>query len=203
MKPLLAFFLGIVMLSINLHAQKNYKLIKVNGAIQYVSSGSKMTQGDIFADSEDLSFESPTSRAAVINPGKGRFILTPQSANQLSGTKSHFLPAMSNISTRGGTLNSLNDIQDQFTGPVAILQKASWHINPYQFPMDENSFFYLQYQHHGEQINKKLLFENREKSMEEINQILENHIESWKAPGGPEGEVYEQVDDVIVIGIRI
>jgi serine phosphatase RsbU (regulator of sigma subunit) len=50
---------------------------------------------------------------------------------------------------------------------------------------------------------KNLLLENREKSMEEINQILENHIESWKAPGGPEGEVFEQVDDIIVIGVRI
>jgi hypothetical protein len=178
MKPLLAFFLGTVVLSINLHAQTNYKVIKVNGAIQYVRTGSQMTLGDIFADSEALNFESPTSRAAVINPGKGRFILTPQSASQLSGTKSHFLPAMSNISTRGGALNSLNDIQDQFTGQVAILQKASWHINPYQFPMNENSFFYLQYQYNGEQINKKLLFEenNLVFSRDEILKIDDQSI---------------------------
>ena len=147
------------LLACNLQAQSSYKVIKVNGSIQYVRTGSQMTLGDVFPDNEDLRFETPNSRAAVINPDKGRFILTPQSASQLSGAKSNFLPAMSSISTRGGALNSLNDIQDQFTGPVAILHKASWHINPYQFPIDENSFFYLQYQYKGEQINKKLLFE--------------------------------------------
>ena len=135
---LTAFILGL-----NLQAQTNYKVIKVNGTIRYVRTGNQMSLGDEFADNEDLTFGTPGSRAAVINPERGRFILTPQSAHQLSGAKSNFLPAMGNISTRGGALNSLNDIQNQFTGPVAILYQASWYINPYQFPMDENSFFYL------------------------------------------------------------
>ena len=50
---------------------------------------------------------------------------------------------------------------------------------------------------------KNLLIENREKPMAEINKILEDRIEAWKAPDGPDGEIFEQVDDILVIGIRI
>lgn len=179
-----AILLAAFILACNIQAQTNYKVIKVNGTIQYVRTGSQMTLGDIFADNENLNFESPNSRAAVINPEKGRFILTPRSASQLSGAKSNFLPAMSNISTRGGALNSLNDIQNQFTGPVAILHQASWHINPYQFPIDENSFFYLQYQYNGEQINKKLLSEenNLVLSRDEILKVDEQPIPAMDNP---------------------
>ncbi|MCK4746462.1 MAG: hypothetical protein KAT15_05480, partial [Bacteroidales bacterium] len=176
----------------------NYKVIKVNGNIQYVRTGNQMSLGDEFSENEDLTFGTPGSRAAVINPEKGRFILTPQSAHQLSGAKSNFLPAMSNISTRGGALNSMNDIQNQFTGPVAILYQASWHINPYRFPMDENSFFYLQYQYNGEQINKKLQFRenNLVFSREDILTVDDQPIPAIDNPGtilyyySPEGSRY-------------
>jgi hypothetical protein len=154
-------FLTLAVLALLVNAQTNYKVIKVNGNIQYVRTGSKMASGDVFTEDETLSFETPTSRAAVINPEKGRFILSPESASQLSGAKSNFLPAMSNISTRGGFLSSMDDLINQFTGPVAILYKSDWHINPYQFPMDENQFFYLQYIYKGETINKKLPFDQQ------------------------------------------
>ena len=154
-----AILLTALILACNIQAQTSYKVIKVNGKIQYVRTGSNMALGDEFAQDENLSFDTPNSRAAVINPEKGRFILTPESASQLSGARSNFLPAMSNISTRGGALNSLIDIQNQFSGPVAILYKASWHLNPYEYPMDENNFFYLQLLYRGETINKNLPFQ--------------------------------------------
>ena len=50
---------------------------------------------------------------------------------------------------------------------------------------------------------KNLLIENRDKSLDEIHRILNDQLEAWKAPGGPDGEVFEQVDDILVIGIRI
>ena len=50
---------------------------------------------------------------------------------------------------------------------------------------------------------KNLLIENRKKPIQEIYKILEETIEAWKQPDGPEGEVYEQIDDILVIGLRI
>lgn len=164
-------------LALSLQAQINYKVIKVSGEIEYVRTGSQMTLGDIFPDNEDLSFASPESRAAVINPDKGRFILTPQSASKLSGAKSNFLPAMSNISTRGGALNSLRDIQNYFSGSVSLLYRASWHINPYEFPQNDSTFFYIQYKHNGEAINKKLPFDG--------NSVVFSRSEILKVDGLP------------------
>ena len=171
-------------LTVMVSAQANYKVIKVSGSIVYVRTGGSMSQGDIFAEDEDLNFATPNSRAAVINPEKGRFIIASNSHDQLSKAKSNFLPAMNNISTRGGALNSLTDLQNQFSGPVAILYKASWHINPYKFPMNENTFFYLQYLYNGERINKRLLFDenNLVFSREDILKVDEQPITGPDTP---------------------
>lgn len=150
-------FTAIVLLGVTMQAQTNYKVIKVDGSIQYVRTGSKMELGDVFTDQEALSFGTPNSRAAVINPQKGRFILTPRSASQLSGAKSNFLPAMSNLSTRGGFLNTMNDVVNQFSGPIVLLYEASWSLNPYQFPMDAERYFYLLLRCNGKTVKKKLL----------------------------------------------
>jgi hypothetical protein len=172
-----------IILPVSARAQTpaNYKVIKVNGSIEYVRTGSKMALGDVFAEDENLSFGTPNARAAVINPQKGRFILTPGSAGGLSGAKSNFLPAMSNISTRGGALNSMNDLQNQFSETVAIIYAASWHINPYKFLMDENRFFYLQFRYNGEIINKKLPFDENKLvfSREKILMVDEKPIPAF------------------------
>ena len=44
---------------------------------------------------------------------------------------------------------------------------------------------------------KKLLIDIQDKSMEEQYEILDNTIEDWK------GAVHEQIDDILVIGIKI
>ncbi len=200
-----AILLAAFLFTLGLQAQTSYKVIKVNGSIQYVRTGNQMALGDVFSENENLSFGSPASRAAVINPEKGRFILTPESASRLTSAKSNFLPAMSNISTRGGALNSLNDIQNQFSGPVAILYKASWHVNPYQFPMDEENFFYLQLRYNGEAINKKLPFDgnNLVFSRTEILRVDDQPIGAFDEPGTalfyytPEGAQFISSFDLI------
>jgi hypothetical protein len=143
----------------NLWSQENYRVIKVNGQIIYVNTGNNMSQGDVFSEDENLSFGTQNSRAAVINPNTGRFILTPENYDDLSSGNSNFLPAMSNLSTRGGAINNLADLQNQFVDYLTIFHSASYHINPNAYPMNENSFFYLSFNHEGEEINKKLDFE--------------------------------------------
>jgi len=43
-----------------------------------------MVQRDEFSKNENLSFQTPNSRADVINPNLGRFILTPDNYGDLS-----------------------------------------------------------------------------------------------------------------------
>ncbi len=154
-----ALVLSLVMtliLASNMFSQENYRVIKVNGQIIYVNTGNNMAQGDVFAEDENLSFQTQNSRAAVINPNTGRFILTPENYDDLSSGNSNFLPAMSNLSTRGGAINNQADLENQFSEYLTIIHSASYHINPNAFPMNENNFFYLTFNYQGEDINKKL-----------------------------------------------
>jgi len=143
-------------------AQVNYKVIKVNGSIVYVRNGNPMSQGDVFPEDESLSFGTPTSRAAVINPEKGRFILQPDNTSDLANAKTHFLPGMNNISTRGGAFNNVQDLQNHFKDTLVLLRKAALAVNPYKFPMDEDNFFFLTYIYKGEKINKKLGYDENQ-----------------------------------------
>jgi hypothetical protein len=160
-------------------SQVTYRVIKVNGNIVYVRTGNPMTQGDLFPEDENLSFQSPNSRAAVINPNLGRFILTPDNYDNLSSAKSNFLPAMSNLSTRGGIINNMADLQNQFCDNIVLLHEACYYLNPYQFPMNEENFFFLRYQYQGEEINKKLEFQENRLilSRENILKVDEKPIE--------------------------
>ncbi len=143
-----------------------------------------MNQGDVFPENENLSFQSPNSRAAVINPNSGRFILTPDNYDDLSSAKSNFLPAMSNLSTRGGIINNLTDLQNQFCDNMVILCEASYYLNPYQFPMNENEFFFIRFQYKGEEINKKLGSDQNRLilSREDILKVDEKSIDKIDQP---------------------
>jgi hypothetical protein len=167
-----------------LFSQVNYRVIKVNGGIIYVRTGNNMAQGDVFTEDEDLSFQSPNSRAAVINPNAGRFILTPDNYENLSRAKSNFLPAMSNLSTRGGIINNTTDLQNQFSDNLVLLSEATYYLNPYQFPMNENQFFFLKFQYKGEEINKKLGFDQNRLifSREEILKVDQVPIKEIDQP---------------------
>lgn len=136
--------------------QVNYKVIKVNGSIVYVKSGDAMSQGDVFPENEHLSFRTPASRAAVINPDKGRFILQPDNTKDLAHARTRFLPGMNNISTRAGAINNLGDLRSHFSDSLILVDRMSLTVNPYEFPMDADHFFFLTYAYLGETINKKL-----------------------------------------------
>lgn len=50
---------------------------------------------------------------------------------------------------------------------------------------------------------KRLLLQNTDKPMEEQKDILSKAFDNWKATPDKSGEMYEQIDDVVIIGIKI
>jgi hypothetical protein len=165
-------------------SQVNYRVIKVNGSIIYVRTGNNMSQGDVFQEDETLSFQTPNSRAAVINPTTGRFIISPDNYENLSSAKTNFLPAMSNLSTRGGIINNMTDLQNQFSEDIVIICEAGYFLNPYKFPMNENQFFFLKFKYKDEEINKKLSFDQNKLlfSREEILKVDQMPIKEIDSP---------------------
>ncbi|MBI5218299.1 MAG: hypothetical protein HY958_05155 [Bacteroidia bacterium] len=140
-------------------AQDNYTVIKANGKIVIVESNKALVTGVSFNDNNKLDFETSDARAAVMSPGKGRFVLM-QNKSGIAYAKANLTPSMSNISSRGGILSNKIDMENHFSGKYVILNKIGLKINSNAFPMDEEHFFYIQYEYKGEKINKKLPYKN-------------------------------------------
>lgn len=136
--------------------EEKYKVIKVNGQIQVKKTGKNLSQGDEFLSNTPLDFKTPDSRAAVISPTKGRFVLS-------AGTNSkgsNLVPAMNSVATRSGALLNMIDLQNAFSGKVVIIDELKLKIGKDAFPMNDDKFFYVEYTYNGEAIPKMLSFSN-------------------------------------------
>jgi hypothetical protein len=157
MKSKIYTLLCFLLLAVNASGQENFKVIKVNGTIVLKAKGVSLETGTVFSDKEDLLFRSNDANAAVINPQRGRIIITSKSHN-LADASSNYLPAMYNISKRGGLPEDPDDLQTIFSGKYVVLDKDAIFIDHNIYPMDKDHFFFLRYVYKGEEINKKLPF---------------------------------------------
>lgn len=133
----------------------NYKVIKVNGSIQIKKTGKTLQQGDIYKEGTQLQFNSPDSKATVINSEKGRFVITSKSN---TSTGNNLIPAINNIASRGGAMLTIIDLKNLFQGNLCVIGKMKVKISTPTYKMNKESYFYLQYVYKGEEINKALAF---------------------------------------------
>ncbi len=143
------------------YSQNNkYYVIKVQGEILKAVDNQPLKSGITVQENDDFIFKSELSRAAVLNPEKGQFVLTPPDKNAVSG-KAHFMPPIQNISSRaGGTLLNIVDFQNHFKDNFLIIEEVKVCIDPNNFSTDDNNFFFINYDYNGEAINKKLMSNN-------------------------------------------
>jgi hypothetical protein len=140
-------------------AQDKFTVIKVSGNIVITRTGSPLDIGTAFEQNEDLLFKSTASRAAVINPQRGRYLLTSDNVADFRNSRSDFLPPSDKISARGaGAMLNVNDLKNYFEGNYVILDKVKIKLNPDVFPMNAKKYFYIRYSYKNETINKKLAY---------------------------------------------
>ncbi|MES2592216.1 MAG: hypothetical protein V4608_10050 [Bacteroidota bacterium] len=140
-----------------------YSVIKVIGGIKHASNNKALFTGDKILSNERLTFASNLSKAALVNKEKGRLMLNATA----SGTVSEgLMPALNNVSSRGGALINSLDLKNHFADKYLILSGYEVEIGDASFPMDEEKFFFLRFMHNGEEISKKLPFENNKLKMD-------------------------------------
>jgi hypothetical protein len=162
MKKPIVTCIGLFFLFVNSFSQDNFKVIKVNGTIVLKQKNISLETGTVFSAKEDLLFRNEDATAAVINAQRGRLIIT-NSNHDLSSASSNYLPSMSNISTRGGTLTTLTNIaelQNLFAGRYVVLDKCSIVLDETGLPLNTDHFFFLRFIYKGEEINKKIGYRN-------------------------------------------
>lgn len=143
-----------------------YTVVNVQGKIIFKKTGSEMKRGDIYVYGTILDFLSSSSRAAIINKSKGRYVLTGSTKGKVK-----VLPATNNISSRSGSLLNVVDLKKHFADRYLVLDNAEIQIGSGSFPMTDTSFFYLTYEHLGETIAKRLSF-NGDKLILDKNEIF-------------------------------
>lgn len=170
---------------------EKYKVIKVNGHIKNKKSGKELAQGDEFLSNTPLDFKSPEARAAVISPTKGRFVLT---AGNNTSNGSNLVPAMNSVATRSGALLNLIDLQNAFVDNYVIIDEVKLKIGKDAYPMDDNRFFYIEYEWNGELIPKMVSFSNDTLVIkrDELFTIDGNAIEN---PFSIQLNLYYRIDD--------
>ena len=153
---------------------EQYFVIKVQGEIQRLKTGILLNTGDEFNSNELLKFRTDYSRAAVISPGKGRFILTARS-NSDNESKANFLPPMNNLSSRAVIAATTDDILEYFSGEVLFLGPDSIKYDNSKLILDKDNYFIVSFDSSGVEnrsilnassglicINKYALFKNQQ-----------------------------------------
>lgn len=130
---------------------EKFNVINVQGRIIFKSSGDDMKRGDVYISGTKLNFTTNDARAAIVNKNKGRLILTGNTKGKVK-----VLPAANNISSRSGALLNVVDLKKHFSDRYLVLKRSEVQISKQAFPMNRETFFYLTYEHNGEEIAKKL-----------------------------------------------
>jgi hypothetical protein len=123
---------------------EQYYVIKVQGEIQRLKTGNLLNTGDEIISNEALKFRTDYSRAAVISPGKGRFILASQGKSEKE-SRANFLPPMNNLSTRAVIASTTNDILEYFSGDVLFLGPDSIKYDNSKLELDKDNYFIVSF----------------------------------------------------------
>lgn len=155
-------------LSITLSAQ-SYTVIHTIGEIYDVKSARYLAKGMKISDEAELRFDTPNARAAVLSSSRGRYIIQLNSQNNSQSDLAYTLasiisPVRGQLSTRAGGINNALDFTKHFEEePIAMVGESySLRVSPSAYPMNQEKFFYVQYEYEGEFINKKLTSEGDE-----------------------------------------
>jgi hypothetical protein len=141
----------------SLYSQDKFTVIKVSGNIVIERTGISLSTGTSFAQNENLLFKIPDSRAAVINPQRGRFLITSRNIAEFRNSKSVFLPAPDKNSTRSFESSpKTSDLKETFKGNIVILNETFVKIDTQEFPINRTKYFCISYEYNNNTINKRL-----------------------------------------------
>ncbi len=159
MRKVIFFLLSFVFFVSGANSQDYFTVIKVNGSIIIERTGNALGTGTSFARNESLLFRIPESRAAVINPELGRFLLTSENVDEFKNSKSSFLPSSGKIRTRS-IINATDkyDLSAQLEDNYLMLDENRILIDTSIYPMNSKEFFFLTYDYQNRTINKRLSF---------------------------------------------
>ncbi len=187
MKKIFGFWILIVcLLFVSAKTEDIYKVIKVVGSIEVIKTGKELQRGDTFKENTLLKFNSPESKATVINSKKGRFVIA---RNSESKSKNNLIPAINNVASRNGAVLTIIDLKNLFEGKLFVLHERKIKIALKDYKVDKNCFFYIQYKFKGESVNKPLP-SNKDSLIVNLEKLLIVDGKPIKAPDDTHASIW-------------
>ncbi|MCX6158859.1 MAG: hypothetical protein NTY74_12850 [Ignavibacteriae bacterium] len=153
---LLTLCVILITLASTCFSQDCYTVMKVKGTVYNSSKGKDVSAQDELCSSDKLVFKSSTSVVVVHSSSKGRFTLKSQAKD----TKSEFACIMGDVLKQSGSGNlssrGVTSLQDEFKENYFVIGALRIKVEDKNYPMNDNTFFYLRYKYNGEDVNKKL-----------------------------------------------
>lgn len=158
-----------------------YTVLSIKGEIILEKTGQPIKEMDEICSDDKLKFSSADSKAAVLSPEQGRFILKVSGKKRNSDlavfVKSVLFQGTGNLSSRG-TVSLETEFEDEyFVTGINRLQ-----IDVKNYPMTSDKFFFLRYKYKDKEVNKKLnfssdtLFFDKENIYKVDNEIIKQDL---------------------------
>jgi hypothetical protein len=147
----------LILISPEILKSQCYTVLSVKGEIILEKTGRALQEMDEICADDKLTFKSSDSKAALLSPEQGRFIIKPSKKknndNFISFVKSVISEGTSKLSSRG-----VISPEVEFGEVYFVVGKYALSIDVKSYPLDDDNFFYLKYSYEGKDVNKKLKF---------------------------------------------
>lgn len=150
-------------MSIPTYAQLEYKVTYIQGNITIKDINLKV--GDVFLSTDKIDFKNSDAIVKVCCSSEGKPVIFYGANVEKSGSKSlkenqRYLSSLG--SSRGATSEMDIYVIKSFlsTPKLGIIDALRIPINTQEYPINEDSYFYLRFNYKGEEINKRLIMEN-------------------------------------------
>jgi hypothetical protein len=145
-----------------------YTILSVKGEIILEKTGQPIKEMDEVCATDKLTFSTKDSKAAVLSPEQGRFVikLEKKTKNALTAFVSSVLFAgKERLSTKYIDDNELerlniNFYKEEFGSEYFIIKESKIFVDSKYYPMNDNNYFYLKYTYDGKEIESRLKSNN-------------------------------------------
>lgn len=157
----------VLLLFANLSYSQCYTVLSVKGEIISEKTGQPIKEMDEVCATDKLKFGTKDSKAAVLSPEQGRFVIKfndKKKDNSLFAFVSSVLnPGKEKLSTKimffdDTEEESLELFKNEFGTNYFIIKESSIFADKRFFPMNENSYFFVKYLYEGKEIKSKLKY---------------------------------------------
>jgi len=135
-----------------------YTVLSIQGEIILEKSGQPINEMDELCAKDKLIFSTYDSKAEVLSPKHGRYIIQLPEDKKSNKLKAYLEDVLSQGTVILGR-KGIGNLDSEFGDNYFVIGISKIIVNSFDYPLNDKCFFYLTYLFEGKDINKKLKFD--------------------------------------------